>query len=119
MAEQSWFSAPEVPNRPPPRRYSRQIGRVERFTCVLTGAGRSCPGRSDSGRKKVLFDTDNLHETPEFWHRGGGPLMPFLVWGPSTGWGFRRAAQPPRNRRSFLTFAIHSPMLPAWRSLGV
>src|ERR1700674_4495232 len=57
------------PNRPPPRRHSRQIGRVERFTCVLTSAGRSCPGRSDSGRKKVLFNTDNLHEAPEFGHR--------------------------------------------------
>src|SRR2546425_8101776 len=69
MAEQSWFRAAVVPNRPPPRRHSRQIGRVERFTSDLTGAGRSCPGRSASGRKKVPFDTDNLHETPEFGHR--------------------------------------------------
>src|SRR5438445_13614267 len=55
MAVRSWFRAAVVSNRPPPRRHSRQIGRVERFTCVLTRAGRSCPG-SDSGRKKVLRD---------------------------------------------------------------
>ena len=69
MAVRCWFRAAVVPNRPPPRRHSRQIGRVERFTSDLTGAGRSCPGRSASGRKKVPFDTDNLHETPEFGHR--------------------------------------------------
>src|SRR5437879_13597081 len=55
MAVPYWFRAAVVSNRPPPRRQSRQIGRVERFTCVLTRAGRSCPG-SDSGRKKVLRD---------------------------------------------------------------
>jgi hypothetical protein len=46
MAVRSWFRAAVVHNRPRPRRHSRQIGRVERFTCVLTGAGRSCRGRS-------------------------------------------------------------------------
>jgi hypothetical protein len=49
---------------PTPRERERQIApkKARHFSLKITG-------RSDSGRKKVLFDTDNLHETPEFGRR--------------------------------------------------
>src|SRR5882724_9300474 len=88
MAEQSWFNAPVAPDPPPPRRHSRQIGRVERFTCVLTGAGRKLPRTLGQREKESALRYDNLHETAEFGHRAK------LAWIRAKRWCGRRDLNP-------------------------